>query len=537
MNIRKKFFMAFGLVVLLFLTTIGFLNLTISKQNNKIIAIKDNDLQSSLIAVDLQQTLSNYQLVSLLGAVGYSSKENMSHQTSQLSKHFTEQLHRYRQINQGAEKETDTLLPLFEQFKAGDQKAGEEITLLISGIKNSNIERIQTGLDEAVESNWRAFKQAMSFQAIIIIIVVTLCVYFSDSITRPIRRLIKGAKVISEGRLTDNLYIKSKDEFGKLAEIFEKMRLNLADFIRSSQNTTLLVLESADKLTQAMIHSERSIDQINQSIQEIELGALNQLQSTQECVQAVEEMTRGVAQITSSTSVVADNSILSERESENGKVLIEKVLEHAQELKNTITNCADSLKLLEKRSIAISEVVILIKSVASQTNLLALNASIEAARAGEQGRGFEVVASEIRKMSLQVTHSSNHIWEIVSSVQENLVATVNQMELGQCQIEQTEESILEANAAFETIMSRTMNISKEIQEISSATQEMQAGTQQVNASIQHLAAIAGQSYKGSQDAVDQSRYQHSIIKENNNFTCQLRESAADLQATITAYKV
>ncbi|NQX47985.1 hypothetical protein HQN87_21910 [Paenibacillus tritici] len=90
---------------------------------------------------------------------------------------------------------------------------------------------------------------------------------------------------------------------------------------------------------------------------------------------------------------------------------------------------------------------------------MVLNASIEAARAGEQGRGFEVVASEIRKLAQQVTHSSNHIWEIVASIQANMITTVNQMELGQHQLEETESSIMEANAAFETIMSRTINIS------------------------------------------------------------------------------
>ncbi len=49
--------------------------------------------------------------------------------------------------------------------------------------------------------------------------------------------------------------------------------------------------------------------------------------------------------------------------------------------------------------------------LARQTNLLSINAAIEAARAGDSGRGFSVVASEVRRLSLESGETGKRIAE------------------------------------------------------------------------------------------------------------------------------
>ncbi|MER2077409.1 methyl-accepting chemotaxis protein [Psychrobacillus psychrotolerans] len=100
----------------------------------------------------------------------------------------------------------------------------------------------------------------------------------------------------------------------------------------------------------------------------------------------------------------------------------------SEELGDTIKRIAadsqgnlDNLVGLHNQTDSIKGIVKTIRQIASQTNLLALNAAIEAARAGEFGRGFEVVAKEVRKLSVQVEQS-------ISEVKENIEGIVREIE-------------------------------------------------------------------------------------------------------------
>ncbi len=73
---------------------------------------------------------------------------------------------------------------------------------------------------------------------------------------------------------------------------------------------------------------------------------------------------------------------------------------------------------LAEASEKISDVLVMIQSIAGQTNLLALNATIEAARAGEAGKGFAVVASEVKHLSGQTREATAEIDGQVRGIQD-----------------------------------------------------------------------------------------------------------------------
>jgi methyl-accepting chemotaxis protein len=533
MKIRTRSFFAFGLVVIFFLSSIVFINFTITNQNNRIIQIKNNELQSLSITTELQQILSNYQIQTLLGASGYDTVENSVQNKEILADQFRDELQKIKLLN--SDESVQNLTLLFDQFTTGDVSAGEKITSLIATLRETYSQQIQSELDKSTSTTWLAFKQAMAFQGVSIVLVIILSVLFSRSIIRPINKLIEASEMIAGGKLTQSINLKSKDEFGQLARTFETMRMNLSRFVASSKDTSELVIQISDELTDSMKENEHSVNQMQQAIMKIEAGAHSQLHDIDDIVLSIQEILRAVKQVTSSTAIVAENSISSENNALHGKVSINQVDNQMINLQQTIQACSDSVKQLEIQSNSINELVYVIKNLAEQTNLVALNASIEAARAGEHGKGFTVVAEEIRKLAQQVSLSSNHIDEVVLKILGDLNTTVKQMEQGKHQTVEVNLSVKEAKSAFETIFEGVIKISNEMQEISAASQEMQAGTEQVEVTIKQLASIAQETYQEGSQAVEQSNYQYTLIRASGLHTERLNQAAEELQTRINVY--
>ena len=64
-----------------------------------------------------------------------------------------------------------------------------------------------------------------------------------------------------------------------------------------------------------------------------------------------------------------------------------------------------------------NEILKFLQSLSSKTNILGLNASIESARAGASGRPFDIIAEEIRKLSVSSATSINNIDSILKRIE------------------------------------------------------------------------------------------------------------------------
>jgi len=137
---------------------------------------------------------------------------------------------------------------------------------------------------------------------------------------------------------------------------------------------------------------------------------------------------------------------------------------------------------VERGSRQVSEIVVLIESIAFQTNLLALNAAVEAARAGDEGRGFAVVASEVRALAQRSAEAATGIKRLIQS-------SVDKVGLGVRQVRQAEAAIERATAAVE-------QVDELLGVIAAASGEQAASAAEIDRALAQLQGLAQDNVAG-----------------------------------------
>lgn len=117
---------------------------------------------------------------------------------------------------------------------------------------------------------------------------------------------------------------------------------------------------------------------------------------------------------------------MSQTEEIAGKLMesVQSVAAHSEELSATSEQILENSREAVRNSSNVSKVAGFIREISEQTNLLGLNAAIEAARVGEAGAGFGVVATEVRKLSVDTKKATTEIEQSLLDVK----TTIQRME-------------------------------------------------------------------------------------------------------------
>jgi len=228
----------------------------------------------------------------------------------------------------------------------------------------------------------------MKVFSIIIVVVISLVlsaliIIISGSISKPLGSVVEIADSIAAGNLDAEVpavYIKRKDEIGKMADAFSNMINQLRIIMGKIINNSNSLLETSSRM--------------NAASQTLSSAASTQAANVEEISASLEEIGSGIA--------------LNTENAKHTDMISKNVSQQAAEGGNAVFATVEAMKNITLK-------ISLIEDIAYQTNLLSLNASIEAARAGDYGKGFAVVANEVRKLAEKSQRASHEISELTGS--------------------------------------------------------------------------------------------------------------------------
>jgi len=323
------------------------------------------------------------------------------------------------------------------------------------------------------------------FAIVAILVAVGVNFWVLQSITRPLKDVLRVIAKVSGGDLTEKARVYSDDELGQLSNGFNELIDALSTMLKEIGSSSEQLSAAAEETSTISSQSHESIN--------------HQKEQTDMIATAMTEMTATVDEVANS----ANNTLLevqkANRETIDGQSVVQNSISSINKLASEIERASEVIDQLNLYSTNIGAVLDVIRGIAEQTNLLALNAAIEAARAGEQGRGFAVVADEVRTLASRTQESTSEIQEMIERLQSGTKEAVAVMESSRAEAQKSVEQTALAGDSLQKITQAVSVINDMSTHIASAAEEQSAVSQEMHQNVSSISEMADRTAQGASE--------------------------------------
>ncbi len=374
--------------------------------------------------------------------------------------------------------------------------------------------------------------------AVVAVILVTIFgIFFSSSITNPIRRIVSVMQEAENGNLTVSADYKSFGELELLADAFNGMMMHIRSLITEVEQVADDMQEQVTTINDIAQQSHTISENVTVAMEEVAKGSTTQLDESQQTFRSLEALAGNIGQTIDNVEEANTRSRETRQIGNDSFSQIDELHRKTEAVNAAMDNMNDTFAVLVNEVGNIESVLSFILSISEETSLLALNAAIEAARAGEAGKGFAVVAGEVGKLASQTEKSTNDINEVITKIRQYVQNTVAILEDSKQVFAEQSRMVADTAGSFREIVSATDTISEKINKIGELTTEMSALKQESLDATKNIQEITEHSSANTQEVLSVTMEELEISRKLSEKANNLEQAAQSLGRSLSKFKI
>jgi methyl-accepting chemotaxis protein WspA len=379
----------------------------------------------------------------------------------------------------------------------------------LEGLIELNVKKNDAAAERIKAQAENARSGILASLAGLIFLGLLLGYFLLRAITDPLARLDSALANIRQGDFTQRIEITQNDEFGTVAEGFNRMSDELSALVGQIQKSGLQVTTSVAEVSANFKQQQATANEVAATAVEIGATSTEINATSRQLVNTIGE----VAAVAEESAALASN----------GQIGLARMSDTMRQVMDATGSINAKLVVLNEKAANINQVITTITKVADQTNLLSLNAAIEAEKAGEHGRGFAVVATEIRRLADQTAVATYDIEQTVKEIQSAVSSSVMSMDKFSEEVRRGMQDVQQISSQLTQIIHHVQALVPRFEEVNEGMQAQASGAEQITQALSQL-----------KDAAQQTA---ESLRQSTMVTDDLTQVATGLRGGISRFKL